>query len=176
MSNVPIGSESIASPIDAGLGGDHLPREVLSLFRREREIATIIYERGLATAKDVEAALGYSVRNAAVRSMLGRLVRKQILTQVKCGHHGTFVYGPAITQTSARETALRQFAEDYYGGSLRAVSDAIATMFITTRDSSDHSDSEAKPVRAPEKADRMMIAARDQIARSASARAAHQRT
>ena len=115
---------------------DLFPQEVLRLFRREREIALIVYERGLATARDVEAALSDPPRNAAVRSMLGRLVRKGILTQVKCGRRGTFVYGPALTQAGAREKALMQFAEDFYSGSLDALAGAIADMFARERDPS----------------------------------------
>jgi predicted transcriptional regulator len=108
---------------------DLYPREVARLYRREREIAMIVYERGLVTAKDVEAALSDPLRNAAVRSMLGRLVSKGILTQVKCGSRGTFVYGPALTPSAAREKALRQFAEDFGYRSLDDLAEAIADMF-----------------------------------------------
>ena len=165
---------SFVSPQDIGL--EHFPKEVLSLFRREREIAMIVYERGLATAKDVEAALGHCVRNAAVRSMLSRLVRKQILTQVKCGHNGTFVYGPGITPTSARETALRQFADDYFGGSLRALSDAIATMFITARENGAQIRTlNERSAGSSQLAARAMIATRGGGSSSKMSRAAHQR-
>lgn len=109
------------------------PQEVLRLYRREREIAMIVYELGLATAKDVEAALSHSLSNAAVRSMLGRLVRKEILTQVKCGSRGTLVYGPALTRSAATENALKQFAEDFHGGSLESLAEAIAQMFASEK-------------------------------------------
>ena len=112
---------------------DLFPQEVLRLYRREREIAMIVYERGLVTAKDVEAALSHSLSNAAVRSMLGRLVRKEILTQVKCGSRGALVYGPALTRSAATENALKQFAEDFHGGSLDALAEAIADMFASEK-------------------------------------------
>jgi predicted transcriptional regulator len=108
---------------------DLYPRDVLRLYRREREIAMIVYERGLVTAKDVEAALSDPLRNAAIRSMLGRLVNKGILNQVKCGSRGTFVYGPALTPSAAREKALRQFAKDFGYPSLDDLAGAIADMF-----------------------------------------------
>jgi predicted transcriptional regulator len=112
---------------------DLFPQEVLRLYRREREIAMIVYDRGLVTAKDVEAALCHSLSNAAVRSMLDRLVRKEILTQVRCGSRGAFVYGPALTQSAAAENALKQFAGDFYGGSLDSVAEAIAQMFANEK-------------------------------------------
>jgi predicted transcriptional regulator len=108
---------------------DLYPQEVLRLYRREREIAMIVYERGLVTAKDVEAALSDPLRNAAIRSMLGRLVSKGILNQVKCGSRRTFVYGPALTPSAAKEKALRQFAEDFGYPSLDDLAGAIADMF-----------------------------------------------
>lgn len=108
---------------------DALPPEVRRLYPREREIAAIVYLRGLATAADIETGLSSPLSNAAVRSMLNRLVAKGILTRLKCGPHRTFVYGPALTSAAARETALRQFAQDFYAGSLASLAEAIADMF-----------------------------------------------
>jgi predicted transcriptional regulator len=110
-----------------------LPPEVTRLYRREREIAVIVYERGLATAADVQAGLSSELSNPAIRSMLNRLVAKRILTRLKCGRHGAFVYVPALTQASAREMALRQFAQDFYAGSLASLAGAIADMFAGGR-------------------------------------------
>lgn len=108
-----------------------LPREVELLYRREREIAAVIYRRGLATAEDVRAELTRDLSNPAVRSMLNRLVTKGILTRTRYGPYGTFIYGPALTPTSAREMALRRFAEDYYSGSLPSLARAIADLFAS---------------------------------------------
>jgi predicted transcriptional regulator len=110
-----------------------LPREVELLYRREREIAAIVYRRGLATAADVQADLSRELSNAAVRSMLNRLVAKAILTRTKYGPYGTLIYGPALTQASARETALRRFADDFFAGSLPSLARAIADLFATER-------------------------------------------
>ena len=116
---------------------DDVPLDLTLLYRREREIALIVYERGLATAADVQVELADDLSNPAIRSMLNRLVNKGILTRVKCGRHGTFVYAPAITQASARETALRQFARDFYAGSLTSLAAAIAEMFASGAQPSD---------------------------------------
>ena len=114
-----------------------LPLEVTRLYRREREIAVLVYERGLATASDVQAGLSSELSNPAIRSMLNRLVAKRILTRLKCGRRGTFVYVPALTQATAREMALRQFAQDFYAGSLSSLAGAIAEMFAGDRRPSD---------------------------------------
>lgn len=113
--------------------GNPVPREVELLYRREREIAAIVYRRGLATAADVQAGLSRELSNAAVRSMLNRLVAKAILTRTKYGPHGTLIYAPALTRASARETALRRFADDFYEGSLPSLARAIADLFATER-------------------------------------------
>lgn len=115
------------TPTSSELSG--IPREVQRLYRREREIASIVYERGLASAADVEAALGNAISNAAVRSMLNRLVRKAILTRIECGKFGSYIYGPALTQLSAREIELRHFADDFYEGSLNQLATAILEIF-----------------------------------------------
>jgi len=112
-----------------------IPRDLQRLYRREREIASIVYKRGLAAAFEVEAALGNAISNAAVRSMLNRLVRKGILTRMRCGKTGTFIYGPALTQLSAREIELRHFAEDFYGGSLAELAAAIYDIFAKQQSS-----------------------------------------
>ena len=113
---------------DRARNADLFPTEVLRLYRREREIAIIVYSRGLATAKDVETALSDPIRNASVRSMLQRLVRKGILTGAKCGRRGMFLYAPALTPDSARETALKQFARDFYAGELGSLAKAMTEL------------------------------------------------
>lgn len=111
------------------------PPEIDQLYRREREVALVVYRRGLAAATDVQAGLSTPLSNPAVRSMLNRLVRKGVLTRMKCGPYGTFIYGPAVTAASARETALRQFAEDFYEGSLASLAGAIGDLFANQRES-----------------------------------------
>ena len=83
---------------------------------------------GIATANDVVEGLSEQLCNAAVRSMLNRLVRKGLLTRAKCGRRGAIVYGPALTDALAREFALKQFAEDFFEGSLEKLAKAVARM------------------------------------------------
>ena len=112
--------------------GENLPQEVQRLFPREREIASIVYSQGLATAAQVEQQLSEPICNAAVRSMLNRLVRKGVLTRARCGPAGAFVYGAALTRTAARERALQQFAAEFYDGSLEHLAKAVARLSSAT--------------------------------------------
>lgn len=129
-----IGKEAFHSAV-VEPGAPIVPSEIEQLYRREREVALIVYRRGLATATDVQGALSAPLSNPAIRSMLNRLVAKGVLTRTKCGPYGTFIYGPAVTAASARETALRQFAEDFYSGSLSSLAGAIANLFANQRGS-----------------------------------------
>ena len=76
---------------DTGFGGD--PRQWLParrdlirhLARRERQVAERVGWLGEASAEEVRAALPDPLSNAAVRSMLRRLVDKGLLARRKCG-------------------------------------------------------------------------------------------
>lgn len=98
---------------------------------RERQLASMIYGEGPMTAKDLEARLGDDLSNAAIRSMLVRLCNKGILKRRKrmivCKEGArriAFIYLPAIGTDDVLQNALRQFAEDYFGGSLLMVAQA----------------------------------------------------
>lgn len=99
------------------------------LYRREREIASFVYANGPVTAKQVQAALSDPISNPAVRSMLVRLVEKGVLTRLKGNFDGKYLYAPALTLLSAREISLKQFAQDYFDGSLPDVAKAMADLF-----------------------------------------------
>jgi len=130
-----LGNESSFSTGSASSSAEAFPPNIELLYRLEREIAVIVYRRGLVTASDVQEELSKALSNPAIRSMLNRLVKKGVLTRMRCGPYGTFVYAPAVTPTSARETALRQFAQDFYAGSLQSLADAIADLFAGQRES-----------------------------------------
>jgi predicted transcriptional regulator len=106
-----------------------LPPEVRKLFPRERQIAAIVYGNGLVTARDVEFHLAQSLTNSAVRSFLNRLVRKGLLLQQRCGKRRTIIYAPALTDSIALELAIKQFAEDFYDGSLAELADEVGEFF-----------------------------------------------
>jgi len=102
-----------------------VPPEVLRLFRREREVAQLVYSQRSTTAKEVQARLSDPLTSAAVRSMLNRLVRKGILVRHRNDRSTEYIYRPGISHVASRERAVRQVAEDYFGGSLNEVAASI---------------------------------------------------
>jgi predicted transcriptional regulator len=110
-----------------------LPPEVRSLFRREQELAAIVYRSGLLTAREVEAQVAGTIGNASVRMILNRLVRKGVLLEHRSRNRGTIVYGPALVDHFGRETALAQFAADIFGDSLHMLGDELASFLSNAR-------------------------------------------
>src|SRR4051794_1181832 len=97
---------------------DAPPALVMKLAPGEREVATIVYQLGGCTAKEIQARLAKPLANATVRSMLRRLVGKGIITQRPKGTYRTFVYLPAVTNEYVRQQALMRLAQDHFEGSL----------------------------------------------------------
>ena len=108
-----------------------LPREVEMLQSREREIATIVYSSRAVTANDVCANLSVPLTNAAVRSMLNRLVAKGILKRTSSGK--AFVYLPDLTFSDSRTLALRRFADDFFSGSVEQAAQTMKTLLGPNR-------------------------------------------
>jgi predicted transcriptional regulator len=105
-----------------GVPSSEVPRQVLRLASREREVATIVYAQTGATARQVEAQLSTVMTNSAVRSMLSRLVRKGILSRRAIegtrGRGQEFLYLPALTEADLKMRALKRLSEDFFAGSL----------------------------------------------------------
>ena len=97
-----------------------LPPQVTCLAHREREIATLIYQAGACTAKDIEPRIFPPISNGALRSMLVRLVNKGILRREwgRRGRGQQFVYVPSITPDEVKRRAIRQLSDLYFEGSL----------------------------------------------------------
>ncbi|HJR83067.1 MAG TPA: BlaI/MecI/CopY family transcriptional regulator [Sphingomicrobium sp.] len=112
---------NIASPFTQG---SPIPPQVESLAAREKELATAIYVHGAMTANALAEKLTVQLDNSSIRSMLGRLCRKGILTRRKrvltssCGRRIAFLYLPAIAPDTLRKSILKQVARDYFDGSL----------------------------------------------------------
>jgi predicted transcriptional regulator len=120
-----------SSIADASAG--ELPRAVRRLAPREREVATLIYRRGALTAKEVGGHIS-DVSNGAIRTMLGRLVRKGILKCRNSGYGKTLLYLPAIASADIVEIALKRVAEDFYQGSVPEAAAAIQTFLVARQD------------------------------------------
>ena len=86
-----------------------------SMTRREREIADIVYRLGTATAADIEAEMENPPSNATIRYLLRVLEEKQLLTHEKQGRR--FVYKPAQSMVSVKESAINHLVRTFFQGS-----------------------------------------------------------
>lgn len=112
-----------------------LPIQVRRLARREREIATIVYQRGATTANEALSLLSEPISNGAVRSMLNRLVGKGILKRRLAGVGKAFAYVPAVVMPFTVEQEFRRLADDYFDGSMERALDAIDLLQLRWRES-----------------------------------------
>jgi predicted transcriptional regulator len=106
------------------------PTEVPSLVKKlapgEGEIASIVYELGGCTAKEVQVRLSKPLTIETVRSVLRRLEQKGIMIHRRRGTYRTFVYVPAITNDYVRQRMLLRLAEDHFEGSLPSLAATLA--------------------------------------------------
>ena len=96
-------------------------------------MAALIYRKGALTAKEVGAHVA-GVSNGAIRTMLGRLVRKSILKCRQSGYGKTLLYLPAIASADIVEIALKRVAEDFYEGSVFEAATAIQAFIAKRQD------------------------------------------
>lgn len=95
-----------------------------TLSRRERQIMEVLYEQERATVVEVHADLPDApASTAAVRTTLGILERKGLVTRetAPCGRER--VYSPTTPRPSAGRQALQTVLETFYQGSME---DALA--------------------------------------------------
>src|SRR5688572_24428340 len=86
---------------------------------RERQIAEIVYSRNEVSAADICGSLRNPISNAAVRSMLGRLIRKGVIGRRRVGKK--FVYTPALSDAAIRREVLRRVTRICFHGSFAEV-------------------------------------------------------
>lgn len=82
---------------------------------RERQIAEIVYSRNEVSAVDICRSLRDPISNAAVRSMLGRLIRKGVIGRRRVGKK--FVYTPALSDAAVRREVLLRVTKICFHGS-----------------------------------------------------------
>jgi BlaI family penicillinase repressor len=93
------------------------------LSKREREILEIAYEKGRVSANEVQARLSGNVGNSAVRTMLGNLEKKGLMTHDHDGKR--YVYHPTRNTREAGREALKAVVRTFFGNSAR---EAIAAL------------------------------------------------
>jgi BlaI family transcriptional regulator, penicillinase repressor len=93
------------------------------LSRRERQILDILYERGEATAADVQAALPEPPSYSAVRALLRILEEKGHVRHKQDGPR--YVYLPTVARENAKRSALRHVLKTFFDGSAEQAISAL---------------------------------------------------
>jgi len=93
------------------------------LSRRERQILDILYERGQATAADVQVALPEPPSYSAVRALLRILEEKGHVRHQQDGPR--YVYVPTIARDNAKRSALRHVLKTFFDGSAEQAISAL---------------------------------------------------
>ena len=93
---------------------------------REREIVDLLYEQGDLTAAEISVALYGQPSGSAARTMLGRLEHKGFVRRSDSpkGH----LYRPAVTDSQARKTALKELVRVFFRGSPTGAATALLGM------------------------------------------------
>src|SRR5690349_7072532 len=86
-----------------------------SLPPRERQIVDILFERGPSVVGEISEALDNEVTGSAIRAMLKRLEDKGVVER-EHSERG-FVYSPALSQSTARKSALGQVVKTFFNNS-----------------------------------------------------------
>ena len=93
---------------------------------REREIVDLLYERGDLAVAEISAALPGQPSGSAVRTMLSRLEHKGFVRRADSskGH----LYRPAVPDSQARKTALKELVRVFFHGSPAGAATALLGM------------------------------------------------
>jgi predicted transcriptional regulator len=100
-----------------------------SLPRREREIFEILCSAGEASAAEIRARMADPPSHSAVRTMLGRLEAKGVVTHRT--EDQTYVYKSVPQPAKVRESALQGLVKTFFNGS--AASAATALLGLSKR-------------------------------------------
>jgi predicted transcriptional regulator len=114
--------------------------------RREREIMNAVFALGnRASADEIRARLTNPPTDSAVRVMLARLEKKGCLKHQQDGPR--YLYSATISPAVAKRTALKQYLQTFFGGSLRQMMTALVADASWTEDDLDALKAEIDRVR-----------------------------
>jgi len=120
------------------------------LTRREREIMNAVFALGnRASAEEIRARLANPPGDSAVRVMLARLEKKGCLRHRQDGLR--YIYSATVSPTVAKRTALQQYLQTFFGGSLRQMMTALVAEAPWTDDDLDSLKNEIERVRKERK-------------------------
>jgi len=96
------------------------------LTRREREIMNALFALGnRASAEDIRARLTNPPTDSSVRVMLARLEKKGYLKHQPDGVR--YLYSATISPAAAKRSALQQYVQTFFGGSLKQMMIALVS-------------------------------------------------
>ncbi|MEQ1758552.1 MAG: BlaI/MecI/CopY family transcriptional regulator [Vicinamibacterales bacterium] len=103
------------------------------LSRREREIVNAVFALdNRASAEDIRARLVNPPSASSVRVMISRLEKKGHLKHTQDG--ARFLYSATVSPISAKKSALRQYVETFFEGSLAQMVTALVRQESWTAD------------------------------------------
>ncbi len=95
------------------------------LSKRERQIMEAVYRRRQASAADVLRSIPDAPGYSSVRTILGILVRKGLLSFRREGRK--YVYAPRVPHEKAQQSAVKHLVKTYFDNSVaQALSGLIA--------------------------------------------------
>ena len=95
-----------------------------ALTRREREIMNAVFAlENRASAEAIRARLTTPPSDSSVRVMLARLEKKGYLKHQQDGLR--YLYSATTSPTVAKRSALQQYVQTFFGGSLRQMMTAL---------------------------------------------------
>lgn len=93
------------------------------LSRRERQIMDALFQKGRATAAEVQAALPDPPSYSAVRALLRILEEKGHVRHEAEGPR--YVYAPRVDRDKARQSALTHLVQTFFDGSVAQAAAAL---------------------------------------------------
>ena len=93
---------------------------------REREIVDLLYERGDLTVAEISVALYGHPGGSAARTMLSRLEHKGYVRRTDSSKG--YLYRPAVPDSQARKTALKELVRVFFRGSPAGAATALLGM------------------------------------------------
>lgn len=121
-----------------------------ALTRREREIMNALFALGnRASAEAIRARLTDPPSDSSVRVMLARLEKKGYLRHQQDGLR--YVYSATTSPAAAKRSALQQYVQTFFGGSLRQMMTALVADGSWTDDDLDSLRAEIDRVRKERK-------------------------
>jgi predicted transcriptional regulator len=121
-----------------------------SLTRREREIMDAVFTlHNRASAEEIRGRLKDPPSDSAVRVMLARLEKKGYLKHQENGPR--YLYSATVSPAVAKRTALQQYLQTFFGGSLRQMMTALVSEASWTDDELESLKSEIDRVRQERK-------------------------